>query len=118
MIIFNELFAGKEDSKTKNSNLRRKLRGDLDKNVPSSSSRSSSNSTDVGVESSSNGKKSVGLNKNNFRIGDFNEMLEEVNKIAERDMIERWKGEDIEEIGASFGLQILDQLILELFTIT
>lgn len=121
------LFAGKEGSKSKNSNSRRILRGDLDKNASSSSSstRISCNSADDGVESSGNGKRNVGLKKNDFVFGDYKDIWDEICKIAERDVMdssrvqtERWKGEDFEEIGVSFVLQILDQLILELFTIT
>ncbi|KAI3772228.1 hypothetical protein L6452_03409 [Arctium lappa] len=112
--------SGKEDSKSKNSNLRRELRADLEKNAPSPSSM------DDGVESSRNGKKCVGLKKkNHLVIEEFGEMWEEICKVAERDVMdstrvqkERWKGEDFEEIGVIFELQILDQLILELFTIT
>lgn len=109
--------SGKDDSKSKNSNFRRELRADLEKNAPSPSSM------DDGVESSRNGKKCVGLKKKNLVIGEFGEMWEEICKVAERDVMdsrrERWKGEeDVEEIGVSFELQILDQLILELFTIT
>ena len=100
------------------------MRGDLDQHAssPSPSPKSSCNSTDDGVESRTKGKKCVGLKKN-FMVG---EMWKEICKMAEKDMIdssmvkrERWKGEDPEEICASFELQILDQLILELlFTIT
>lgn len=108
--------------KFKPSNSRRKLREELDQNAPSPSPRSSCNSTDEGVESSRKGKICIGLKKNNAMIG---KMWKEICKIAERDIMdssmvkrERWKGEDYEEIGVSFELQILDQLILELFTIT
>ncbi|KAL7586999.1 hypothetical protein Lser_V15G38290 [Lactuca serriola] len=112
----------KEELKFKPSNSRRKLREELDQNAPSPSPRSSCNSTDEGVESSRKGKICIGLKKNNAMIG---KMWKEICKIAERDIMdssmvkrERWKGEDYEEIGVSFELQILDQLILELFTIT
>ncbi|KAM0021201.1 hypothetical protein Hdeb2414_s0024g00648231 [Helianthus debilis subsp. tardiflorus] len=102
-------YSGKGDSQSKNSNSRRKLRGDLDKNAPSCR----------------NGKEYVGLEKN-FAVGESKEMWEEICKMTEKDVMnssrvqmERWKGEDFEEIGVCFELQILDQLILELlFTMT
>ncbi|KAJ0746257.1 hypothetical protein HanOQP8_Chr05g0175471 [Helianthus annuus] len=110
-------YSGKGDSQSKTSNSRRKLRGDLDKNAPSLSSLSSCR----------NGKENVGLeNKNNFAVGESKEMWEEICKMTEKDVMnssrvqmERWKGEEFEEIGVCFELQILDQLILELlFTMT
>ncbi|KAI3801539.1 hypothetical protein L1987_29646 [Smallanthus sonchifolius] len=108
-------YSGKEDLKSKTLNSRRKLRGDLDKNAQSSSSprTSSCNSVDDGEEY-------VGLEKKSFVIGESKEMWEEICQMVERDVMDsrRWKGEDFEEIGVCFELQILDQLILELFTIT
>ncbi|KAI3514052.1 hypothetical protein L1887_12368 [Cichorium endivia] len=108
--------SGKQASKSKNS--RRKLTTDLE----GVETRSSCNSTDEGVETSINGKRFLGLKKKNFMIGD---MWEEICRMAEREVMdlsrvkkERWKGEEFVEIGMSFELQILDQLILELFTIT
>lgn len=113
--------SGKQASKSKHS--RRKLTADLEQTAPSSSPspRSSCDSTDEGVETSINGKRFLGLKKN-FMIGG---MWEEICRMAEREVMdlsrvkkERWKGEEFVEIGTSFELQILDQLILELFTIT
>ncbi|XP_024965670.1 uncharacterized protein LOC112505856 [Cynara cardunculus var. scolymus] len=119
------LHSGKQDSKPKNSNLRRELRADLEKNSPSPSS--------VVDESSRNGKNCVGLKKQKQKkkkkknhhvvIEEFGEMWEEICKVAERDVMmdstrERWKDQEFEEIVVNFELQILDHLILELFTIT
>ncbi|KAL8236775.1 hypothetical protein R6Q59_017856 [Mikania micrantha] len=123
-------YSGNENLKSKNSNSRRKLSGDLDKNAPSPSSSSSSrtsgcNSVDDGELSCIKGKESDGLEKKNLEIGDSNEMWEEICKMAERDVMDssrvqmgRWKGEDVEEIGVFFELQILDQLIVEIFPVT
>ncbi|XP_076939009.1 uncharacterized protein LOC143607450 [Bidens hawaiensis] len=120
-------YSGKDESQSKNSNSRRKLRGDLDKNAPSplsssssplSSSTSSCNSVDDGEELCRNDKEYVGFEKKSFVSGESKEMWDEICKMAERDVIERWKGEDFGEIGVCLGLQILDQLILELFTVT
>lgn len=119
-------FAGKEDSKLRNSNLRRELRGDLDKNVASPPSTSSStiscDTMDDGVEI---GKRYVGLKKKKCVTRRFKKTWEEICIMAEKDVMnssrkqkERWKGEDFEEIGVCLESQILDQLILELITIT
>ncbi|PWA49900.1 hypothetical protein CTI12_AA477350 [Artemisia annua] len=117
--------SGKEDSKLRNSNSRRELRSDLDKNVASPSTSSSSiscNTMDDGVDV---GKRCVGLKKKNFVSRRFKKTWEEICIMAEKDVMdsnrkqkERWKGEDFEEIGVCLESQILDQLILELITIT
>nr|XP_043622421.1 uncharacterized protein LOC122594011 [Erigeron canadensis] len=113
-----------EDSILKNLNSRRKLGADLDKNAPPSPTIGY-NLVDYGIESSRNGQRYVLPKTSGFRIGDFKELWEEICIMAERDMMdssrlerERWKGEDLEEIGVSLELEILDQLILELSTIT
>ncbi|KAL8191582.1 hypothetical protein R6Q57_028313 [Mikania cordata] len=128
-------YSGNENLKSKNSNSRRKLSGDLDKNAPSPSSSSSSsssssrtsgcNSVDDGEVSCIKGKEYDRLEKKNLVIGDSKEMWEEICKMAERDVMDssrvqmgRWKGEDVEEIGVFFELQILDQLIVEIFPVT
>ncbi|KAI3811531.1 hypothetical protein L1987_21255 [Smallanthus sonchifolius] len=110
-------YSGKEDLKSENLNSRRKLRGDLDKNAPSPSSSPRTNS----CNSVDNDEEYVGLEKKSFVIGESKEMWEEICQMVERDVMDssRWKGyEDFEEIGVCFELQILDQLILELLTIT
>lgn len=124
-------FSGKEDLKSKNLTSRRKLREHLDNNAPTPSSSPTSassspmsicNSVEDGEESCRNGKEYIGLGKKNFVIGESGETWEEICKMVERDVMDssklRWKGEDFEEIGVCFESQILDQLILELLTIT
>ncbi|GKC35246.1 translation initiation factor IF-2 like protein [Tanacetum coccineum] len=108
-----------------NLNSRRKLRGDLDKNVASPLTSSLSISCNTMIDGVEIGKRYAGLKKKNFVSRRFKKTWEESCIRAEKDVMdssrkqkERWKGEDFEEIGVCLESQILDQLILELITIT
>ncbi|KAA8543725.1 hypothetical protein F0562_022098 [Nyssa sinensis] len=119
-IIDPQVHTSEEDSRLTSSNSRRKLSAELE-NYELSSPCNTQSSISGDKEMKIIEEKCQGLKKKDYQSQNNVERWSEICKMAGRDIMESswtyrevWKFEDFEDIGADFGLQILEQLLNEL----